>query len=64
MTSVGGSELSTWTGNNAGRSPHFAGFHLTFTHQHIYTGNEEPERGGYPLGQKCYAEIDIFLNKK
>ena len=23
--------LSTWTEKNAGRSPHFAGFHLTFT---------------------------------
>ena len=25
---------------------------------------EEPERGGCPLGQKCQAEIDVFLNPK
>ena len=36
---------------------------LAFTwhlpHQHL----EEPERGGCPLGQKCSAEIYVFLNK-
>ena len=37
---------------------------LAFTwhlpHQHL----EEPERGGCPLGQKCYAEIYVLLNQK
>ena len=35
--------LSTWSGNNAGPSPHFAGFHLAcryLPHQHLRNPNE------------------------
>ena len=41
----------------------FADFHLTFTiYQHnCYWRNK---RGGYPLRQKCSAEIDVFWDQK
>ena len=35
-------------------------FNLHLPHQHI----EETERGGCPLEQKRYAEIEIFVNQK
>ena len=34
-----------------GRSPHFAGFHLTFTTSHL----EEPERGGCLFGAEVIS---------